>query len=113
MSLSCSCGSGDYEWYYQAENDYREMPKQKRRKRCAGGCNRLINGGDLCLPLWRTREPRTDIEENIYGDEVPIATWYLCEECADLYFSITELGYCITMEIDINMRELAKQAGGR
>ena len=34
------------------------------------------------------------MEEQIYGDEVPLATWYLCERCAGIFLSLEELGLC-------------------
>lgn len=44
----------------------------------------------------RVKIPDTDIEYRIYGDdgEIPRAPAYLCETCADLAFSLEELGYC-------------------
>jgi len=41
------------------------------------------------------------IEEAIYGDEVPLAVWYMCERCGDLYESITELGFCCDIGADL------------
>ena len=45
------------------------------------------------------RSPWRAAEEKIYGEfqgdnGVPLAPKYLCERCADLLFSLTELGYC-------------------
>jgi hypothetical protein len=41
-----------------------------------------------------TSERCNYIEESIYGDEVPLADWYLCETCGDLADSLSELGFC-------------------
>ena len=37
------------------------------------------------------------IEEAIYGDEVPLAPWFLCETCGDLALSLDELGFCFDL----------------
>jgi hypothetical protein len=58
----------------------------------------------------RTRPVRDDVEERIYGEdgEIHLASMFLCEECADLYFNLSELGYeCISPED--NMRELVTE----
>ena len=51
--------------------------------------------GDGVPELTRFRGPRTDFEERIYSDEVPLAAWHLCERCGDIYSSLTELGFCV------------------
>ena len=107
MSLSCSCGfDNDYAWYFFRPNDYSTFDS-KRRKRCSS-CNKLIDIGATIADFECYRSPRYEVEEKIYGDEVPIANKTLCEECADIYFSLQELGFdCVTP--DENMRELAKE----
>jgi len=97
MTISCSC---DFEldecnWAYIPKMNLTAL-STKRGRRCCG-CNKLIKVGESCQPLTRFRLARTEIEENIYGDEVPIATWYNCESCFDFYESITEQGYCVTL----------------
>ena len=106
MSLSCDCG-GDYDWYYEPyePEDYTTL-QTKRRRRCCS-CNVLIDIGAICLRFYCHRPPRHDIEEGIYGDEVPMADKYLCEECSDLYFSFTELGFCINL--GENMLDLVQE----
>jgi len=94
MSLSCECGD-DYETYYSRPNSYTTL-QTNRRKRCVS-CKKLIDINSVCVKFPSYRSPRDDIEENIYGDEVPIASPYMCEECGDLYFSLTELGFCINL----------------
>lgn len=111
MPLTCSC---DYDgdepaWYVYSPSDYSEMPIFKRRRRCSS-CDELIDGGAIVAKFNRSRCPRSDIEEAIYGDgpTIPLATQYICETCADLYFSLYELGFeCVTP--DENMRELVRE----
>lgn len=109
MSLSCECAfDGDYDWYYEPPHDYTNLETKQRRRCCS--CKTLINLGSTVAKFYRDRPPKDDIELNIYGEggEVPLATWYMCEECADLYFSISELGFCINLGNE-SMRYLAKQ----
>jgi hypothetical protein len=108
MPLSCSCDSdGDYEWYYYPPEDYREAPLGGNRKRCKS-CKAKIAHGSVCVEFECSRSPNNDIEERIYGDAVQIASLWHCERCADLYFSLRELGFtCIGPEEDL--RELVKE----
>ena len=109
MPLSCYCGDDDYAWIYHAPYDYKEMPKRARRTRCAS-CHELIEHGAVVTEFPRYRSPLSDVEENIYGagDDVPLASMWHCERCADLWFSLHELGYrCIGP--DENVLELVRE----
>ncbi len=100
MSLSCECDTdwypepGDTFWYWP--EDY-SILKGKRRCRCVS-CKQLIDLGSLVGVFPRVKVPSGDIEERIYGEdgEIPRAPFIMCECCTDIYFSITELGYCIS-----------------
>lgn len=106
MPLSCSCDySGDAEWWWYRPDDYSTFP-QRRAARCRS-CKALIRAGDICTIFLRERIPNGYLEERIYGDEVPLAPWYHCETCADLYFSLDELGFCVRPDED--MLELVKE----
>lgn len=100
MPLSCTCPEGEDDadsWYWPPE-DYSEMPHRKRRARCQS-CKAFINSGTMVAYFRRTRCPKTDIEERIFGWDsaaVSLAPIFLCEECADLFFSLTELGFCVS-----------------
>jgi predicted RNA-binding Zn-ribbon protein involved in translation (DUF1610 family) len=108
MSLSCSCDYDGYGPYYYPPDDYSVMPDNKRRKRCSS-CGTLIEHGSTVAEFTRDRCPQSDIEESIYGDgpSVPLASVFLCETCADLYFSFYELGFECVSPYD-NMRDLLK-----
>jgi hypothetical protein len=98
MPLTCTCGNdyGDSDWYFQVDDDLSTL-QTKRSRRCRS-CNVKIKPGDVCLALTRTREPNSDIEERIYGDDwesVPMSTWYQCESCGEQYLNLHALGYCI------------------
>ena len=105
MSLSCDC---DIDWYPDPGDVIGYPPDEytildtPRRKRCMS-CKELIALGSQVGRFEHYKIPEGDIEERIYGDdgEVPRAPRYMCEACMDIYFSLTELGYCIS---DNNMR---------
>lgn len=99
MALSCSC---DFEpepgakcWL--AGEDFSKMPLLSRRKRCCS-CNHLLEPGSEVVKIARNKIPETDVEVKIYGEdgEIPLATWYLCEKCGEIYLTLAEIGYeCI------------------
>lgn len=100
MSLSCSC---DYEpepgatWSWWPD-EFTEMPARKRRARCADkSCRRILNPGDVVGEFREIKVPESDVEVAIYGEDggVPRASEYLCEDCAGLFFSLTDLGFCL------------------
>ncbi len=108
MPLSCSCYDSDYSWCFTSPDDYSEL-STSRRKRCCS-CRELISVGAVVAEFSVTRATKTWVEEEIYGEdgEIEIASKYLCEKCADLYFSFQDLGFsCVSP--DENMVDLAKQ----
>ena len=95
MTLSCGCDyDGDAAWYFE-EVGFSTL-KTKRGRRCRS-CKTLLKLGAECLRLARWRGPRTDVEDRIHGDEVPLAAWYLCERCGDIYSALTDLGFCVDL----------------
>ena len=112
MPLSCECDWWDGEgWTYLPPECYVNFCGQ-RRKRCCS-CHELIDIGALTAIFERICAPRSDTEALIRGDdaEIPLASWYMCERCADLYFSLDELGFCISLGED--MRELVAEYAAR
>jgi len=108
MTLSCTCHDyDDAEWYWYVPEDYSTL-NTRRRVRCKS-CGVLIEVGAIVACFYRNRCPRTDIEYRIYGagPTIQIAEWYHCEACADQYFNLTELGFCV-YPAD-NMRELVRE----
>jgi len=106
MGLTCECDNdwwpdpGDWMWSERPDG-YKKFPFKVRRK--CSSCHELINIGALAVEHYRVRIPDTDIEVRIYGDdgEIPIASDWMCERCGDLYFSLTELGYCVNPRDDM------------
>ncbi len=114
MSVSCDCGGVDFEWFYDGPNDYTQLDTPRSRK--CFSCGAKIKPGDDCgkFPRWRSGDEWNDsdrIKMRIYGDEIPLSTWWACETCAGLYFSITELGFCVTIGDDITMADNARMCG--
>jgi hypothetical protein len=61
----------------------------------------LIEKGALCLEFERVRSPYDDIDERINGDEIPIAPWYMCESCGEIYLNLSDAGYCLWLGDDL------------
>ena len=99
MSLSCSC-SNDYEYWYYPPDDFSSF-EANRRKRCVS-CRELINFGDDCLEFECFREPFSDIEERIFGDEVQTANKQMCPKCGEIYLNLESIGYCINLGDNMN-----------
>ncbi len=101
MSLPCDCSHDidfdpDFDWFYGEASDYHAMDTTTG-KRCVS-CAALIAVGSVCISFERWRPPRDDIETRIYGEdgEVPLASYYMCEGCADLY---------LKKPLDISLRQ--------
>lgn len=95
MALSCSCENDGADWWYEPADDLSALDTKRGRKCCS--CGTKIKPGDDVLHLrrWRSPSERCNyIEESIYGDEVPLASWFLCETCDGLYFAVQDLGMC-------------------
>ena len=92
--LSCKCAfDGDAESYYSCNHDFTVL-QTSTKKRCQS-CQKLINKDATVVKFDRWRDPRSDVEENIYISEVPLAPWYYCEECGGLWLTLSGLGYCL------------------
>ena len=108
MAISCSCDDGDHEWWYIADNDYSKLATS-RRQHCVS-CRTLIDIGAIVLRMCNERGTVNEIEEAIYqGENIQLADTFLCETCADLFFSITEAGYCISIEPGVPISDMIKE----
>ena len=104
MGLSCSCSEWDdmepgAKAYFKPE-DFEEF-KAKRRKRCCS-CKNLIDIGSPCLEFQRIRNPYTEIEQRISGDEISISSLYMCERCGEIYLNLQDAGYCLDPTDNMN-----------
>lgn len=98
MGLSCSCNDewdGEQEFAYNPD-DFINIPKFQRRKRCKS-CRELIDHGQKVAKFSRIRGPRNEIELKIYGDytEIDIPPFYFCERCSEIFFNLDDLGFCV------------------
>lgn len=110
MGLSCECGDHFeecFDWYYEVDDDYSVLGTKRSRK-CVS-CGERIAIGKTVVRFNCWHPPRNDIEERIHGDQVHTAARFMCEECGDLYYSIIELGFCIKLGADDNMKNLVKE----
>lgn len=110
MGLSCACYNDNDCWYF-GPDDFSVL-KTSRRKRCAS-CNKLIDIGAVCAEFRFERAPLSDIEEKIFCDFVPMASRYLCESCAEIYFNLDAIGYCYLWGDDLrgNLKEYHEVTG--
>lgn len=118
--LSCHCGFDyDADWFWETtdyEDKYFTTLKTKRSRKCCS-CKSVIHVGDECAEIYRHRPPRDEplyIEERIHGDEVPLASWWLCEPCAGLLLAIQSLGFCCNLggeSLKEQIAEYNKEAG--
>lgn len=93
--LSCECNDIDDDgWWYYRPQDYSVMPFKAHSVKCCS-CGEVIKPFSLVTMLHRYRSPVNEIELNIEGDEVQLATWYQCEQCSDYYFNLDALGFCL------------------
>ena len=94
MPLTCD-SDGDYDWFYESPADYSTLATKRSRKCCS--CKSRIAIGDTVLKFRCYRGPQHDIEESIYGDEVPMADKFMCESCGDQFYNLDALGFCISL----------------
>ena len=77
--LSCEWRLGDSPWYYHPPKDFSIFNRTPRKRCCS--YKELINLGKYCLEFNRYRSSLSGIEEKIKGDEVRLASWFMCEKC--------------------------------
>lgn len=111
MPLACDCYDDDFDQYWWAPDDYSTMPTYRARKRCRS-CRSLIAHGATVAKFDVTRYARCDYEFSRFGEGDPeaisMAPVFLCEECADIWFSLQELGFSCVSPYE-NQRELVRE----
>lgn len=96
-------------WYYRAPKEYTVL-SGVRRKRCCS-CKTLIDIGSVAIEFERFQQfGYENIKAKIFGEdyEEQLASWFMCEGCGDLFFSLEELGFCIYLDAE-SMPQLLKQ----
>lgn len=93
----CGCGEPDFEpgqVFYYNPSDY-STHLGKISCRCSS-CGTKIAPRDVIAAFMRFKVPDCDYEVSRFGDdgEVPRSPYRLCETCADIWFSLDELGFC-------------------
>jgi len=83
---------------------------RKRATKCRS-CNNIVRPGELSAKFKRWKIPECEIERKIYGEEYengpPRAPYFLCLDCANIYFFLCTFQYAIN--INENMHDLAKE----
>lgn len=106
ITCSCDYDEGDeFAWYYEHPTES-SILATKIAKRCCS-CKTKLTGGDRVYRYNRSRPIAGDIEERIYGETVPLAAWYMCEECGDVALGLMMAGRCFS--IDENIHEQLKE----
>ena len=98
--LTCSCPEYDGDGWYYIPADWFKPLNTARRKRCCS-CQTLIDIGSESLEMTRGRASYGQVEEKIYGEEIELASWYMCEVCGEQFLNLEALGYCL--DITSNM----------
>jgi hypothetical protein len=94
--LSCTCWEDeDAQWFFFDPNDFSKLDTAKRKRCCS--CKKLIDIGSDVLKFTRERPTKDEVEDDIYGEGelVPIAPYYMCETCGEIYLNLSALGYCL------------------
>lgn len=95
MSISCGCDFNDCgDWQWCEAEDFSSMPKRKRRARCYS-CKKLLNEGDTVLELFRNTC-------DVMGEERPLASWFVCEECGEILLNLLAAGMCVYLDNDVH-----------
>lgn len=103
--LSCECSGDGADWYWRYDNEDVSPLNTKRARKCAS-CGALIPVGSDCLTLERWRDPRGEYEEQRFCDEVPLAPYFFCPDCAEILFNLTATGLCVVLG---DMREALRE----
>ena len=107
MGISCGCDeSDDCEWYYEV--DFQPSILDTRRSRKCVSCKTKIAVGEAVFMVARYRPPRHKIEENIHGDEVPLANWHLCPRCGAIFHALHALNVGVDLGND-DMHDCLKE----
>ncbi|MDD2748656.1 hypothetical protein [Acidithiobacillus thiooxidans] len=95
MTISCAIECDGAAWWWNA--NMRLLPYDKKKgKRCCS-CGDMVQHGAKYIQVERWRDCANEVEERIYGDEVPLASWVVCESCAPIFVKLHE------MNVDVDL----------
>lgn len=104
MGLSCNCDyeaePGDVCWLIP--RDFKNYRNWSRSTKCVS-CGTRIVASDVCVEFERFKIPDSEFEVRFFGEdgEIPRASHFMCEHCGGLYFSLSDLGYCVDIREDV------------
>ena len=93
MPLSCECDD-DYDEFYIPPSEYTVFSEAFS---CASCCEKS-RGLGIEFKNYKINDD---------DEEIPLSSSFFCERCADIYFSLNELGFCI--ELPSSMLELLEE----
>lgn len=100
MTISCAIDVDDAAWWWTSSMRLFIYDKP-RGKRCCS-CGDMVRRGEKHIRVERWRAPANDVEDRIYGDEVPLACWVMCESCAPIFVKL----YKMNVEMDLGHSNL-------
>ena len=83
--LTCAC-SDIFDWHYVESDNYTKY-EENERIRCKS-CGKSIRKNDLMIKFTRFKGKYDKL----------LKAWCFCESCADIYYNLIELNYCIDIE---------------
>lgn len=106
MSISCNIESDDAAWWWSTNKELTTYKKSVSKRCCS--CKELIKPEQRCIPIERWRNPKNEIEERIYGDDIPLARWFMCEACAPIFVKFLDMEVHINLGVD-SLQSLLKE----
>lgn len=103
MSIACAIEGDNAAWYWSTNEKLRTYSVSRGKSCCS--CKKMVRLGQVYLPIERFRDPHHDIEERIYGVEVPLAEWAICAECAPAFIKLHDMDVQIDLGRD-NVQKL-------
>ncbi len=96
MSLACDCGDYDgSDGFYAPDNEEQPAPADTK---CIGCCGEIKKGDEILI--FRSYEWEYE-EDDKDADPVEIekTRHYTCEKCTGIYWSLTDLGFCLGLDM--------------
>lgn len=111
--MSCICENIDdypdvFDWLYTYTEQPVPMPKTVRARRCYS-CRKKLEPEEPVMAIYRWRSPRTEVEEKIHGNEVPLAIKYMCSHCRDIFMKILEKDSSINIRLPCRMDDVFRE----
>ncbi|MBU2793945.1 hypothetical protein HAQ01_11190 [Acidithiobacillus thiooxidans] len=102
MTISCAIEWDGKAWWWSTDMrllsyDMRPHPPSRFRAKQCCSCGDLVLRSAKYIQVERWRDCANEIEERICGDEVPLASWFVCESCAPIFVKLHD------MNVDVDL----------